>query len=114
MALNVNSYDISLAPYKTECTPNPVFRELSAQKPNLLENSGWYTPFTNASKSGRLSFAYAVVDATRQVQINHVLHKSVQKIATLARAILQATNFVNEDKLEMPVIKPIRNPLNFN
>lgn len=84
------------------------------RKTNLLKNNGWQPLLADGSKSDYLSPAYIAVDATGQVQINHI-------VTVEAGAFLQITNLARKDKLKMAsiidsssVMKAICSHLDFN
>ncbi|KAL9875763.1 uncharacterized protein ACN427_013795 [Glossina fuscipes fuscipes] len=111
------SFDISLFMHKKEDTPNYVFRNLIAEKTQVLESTGWNLLYTDGSKSFGLPPACAEVDATGRILLNHIFHESASTFTTEAKAILHAANLTHKSKLKtvivadsLSVLQAIRNP----
>ncbi|KAL9873520.1 uncharacterized protein ACN427_013880 [Glossina fuscipes fuscipes] len=95
------SFDISLSMHKKE---DYVFRNLIAEKTQVLDNTGWNLLYTDGSKSPGLPRACAVVDATGRVLLNHIFHESTSTFITEARAILHAANLAHKNKLKTVIV----------
>ncbi|KAL9873507.1 uncharacterized protein ACN427_013861 isoform 1-T4 [Glossina fuscipes fuscipes] len=102
---------------KCQNTPNDVFRNLIAEKTQILESTGWNLLYTDGSKSSGLPPSCAVVDATGRVLLNHIFHENTSTFTTEARAILHAADLAHKNKLKtvivtdsLSVLQAIRSP----